>query len=67
MNRLKNYLSSRQLAEQYLNSAQSYLARNEQGAAIYNLVNAIRYLITANNNLQSLAFSVKPKKRKGAV
>lgn len=64
INRLKNYLSSRSLAEQYVTSADECLSVGNVHAGLRNLIHALRYLITANNNLQSLAFHVKPKRRK---
>ncbi len=64
MNRLKSYLQARTLAKAYLESAKSETAKGKEAVAIYSLIRAVEYLITANNNLQSLAFNQKPKGRK---
>jgi hypothetical protein len=64
MNRLKNYLSSRQLAEAYIRGAADQLGRGEHTLATMSLIKAMQYMITANNNLQSLAFGAKPRKAK---
>jgi len=62
VNRLKNYLSSRQLAELHLNAAEECDRKEKQASVNYNLIKAVRYLITANNNLQSLAFEKRGRK-----
>lgn len=63
MDRLKNYLDSRRLAVLYLNNAEQMIKKNEVSHAVVDILSAVRYLIVANNNLQSLAFHVKPKRR----
>lgn len=64
MNRLKNYLDCRKIAEAYLDTGLNRAAKHEYDLAIAAVIKGIRYLITANNNLQSLAFNQKPKRRK---
>ena len=64
MNRLKSYLECRGLALAYLETAESRNGKGDHGVAIAAIIKAMRYQITANNNLQSLAFHQKPKARK---
>jgi len=74
MNRLKNYLDCRKIALAYLDTAQDHMnipdhknpeaGRIDRDIAVVSIIKAMRYLITANNNLQSLAFNQKPKRRK---
>lgn len=64
MNRLKNYLQARQLAELHLNSAEVFLAKGAAETSVANLIKGVRYLMTANNNLQSLAFEGKRRTSK---
>lgn len=63
MNRLKNYLESRKIAEAYLDTAMNRAAKQDYGVAIAAAVKSVRYLIVANNNLQSLAFNQKPRRK----
>lgn len=63
MNRLKNYFSSRRLALLHLGSAVEYDRKGQRSNVNHNLIEAVKYLITANNNLRSLAFGQKPKRR----
>lgn len=64
MNRLKNYLQARQIAQLNLNEAARCTRMGDRQDDVNRyLIEAVRYLITANNNLQSLAFGVKPKKK----
>lgn len=63
VNRLSNYLSSQKIAKLHLRSAQEYLKRNELQKGLGALTAAFEYMITANNNLASIAFNHRPKEK----
>ena len=64
MNRLTNYFKSAQLAKMHLTIAEEHL-RNlpvQESKTLLNLSRAMRELITATNNIASIAFNQKPKR-----
>lgn len=59
--RLSNYLENVKLAKLHLNTASEYARKGQNDNTIHNMLRAIEYLVTANNNLASIAFGHKPK------
>lgn len=64
MNRLTNYWTCCKLAKITLAQAEEDVHHKNLERAVHHLVNAVRELMTANNNLASIAFNRKPKARK---
>ena len=66
MNRLSNYFASQKLAKQYLGSAYERLDRcpGQNEAAVRSLAHAVEEMITAMNNVASIAFHAKPKRKR---
>ena len=62
INRFKNYLADKTLTKQYLVLANEQIRKNQHGAALMNLSNAVFYLLTAMNNLASLHFEKRRKR-----
>jgi hypothetical protein len=61
MNRLTNYFESAKMAKVYLCQADEDLKDHREARAIRMVMSAVRCLMTANNNLASIAFHQKPK------
>lgn len=60
--RLSNYLESAKLAKMELVVAQEKAAAKDLWQSQVHMARAVSYLITANNNLASIAFGQKPKR-----
>lgn len=66
--RFGNYLDGAKLAKLHLGAARSLIEKlngdDKRGSALRHLIHAVEELITANNNLASIAFKKKPKKKR---
>ena len=63
MNRLHNYFLSVKLAKAWLAQAEEYDTK-DSARALHNVILAVRQILTAQNNIASIAFHQKPKARK---
>lgn len=62
MNRLTNYFESSKMAKVYLIQADEDIKDRRETRALRNVMQAVRCLMTANNNLASIAFNQKIKR-----
>ena len=60
--RFGTYLESMKLAKAYYAQAEDYQRRGNDDLALKNMVGAFGYLMTAMNNLASIAFNKRPRK-----
>jgi hypothetical protein len=61
MNRLSNYFAAAKLAKLHLAEAEEQAAKDQLWKAVSHLAKAVREVLTAQNNIASIAF--KPRKR----
>ena len=64
MNRLSSYFDNAKLAKQYFSSASDFAKRKELEKAVNAMNTGVIYLMTAMNNVASIAFNKKPRARR---
>ena len=62
--RFGTYLETMKLAKAFFAQAQDYQQRGNDDLALKNLVGAVGYMMTAMNNVASIGFGQKPRKKK---
>lgn len=67
MNRFSTYLASQKLAKMHLVEAELAWKKTEHHRAVGNLVHAVSQLMLACNNLASMQFEPKRKKKKAVT
>lgn len=63
MNRLSNYFESAKLAKIFLTQAQERVVKKDP-RALQSAVEAMGYMVVAMNNVASIAFNHKPRRKK---
>lgn len=63
MNRLSSYFENQKLAKLYFTQADEYIRKDEIRKAVGSMRTGVVYLMTAMNNVASIAFNQKPKGR----
>lgn len=62
MNRFSNYLDNQKIAKAFLQSATDAIRAHETERAVGFLVEAVKYQMTASNNIASLYFEGRKKR-----
>lgn len=64
MSRLSNYMAAAKLARLHINAAREADKKGHEWNVKHNLFEALENLIVAMNNVASIGFNAKPKKRR---
>ncbi len=62
MNRLSQYFKSAKLAKIHILGAAEYSQKEQRANFEHNVIHALEALLTATNNVASIAFHQKPKR-----